>query len=126
VTDKDYPPQNGLWTLYAPDGRFWIGMTPLAACRAEQEERTPAAVRLARIMAAVDEPDPEVAALQARCAALEEALHECHALSIAWAAHYQYTQDMQDWHPTHKDIIDKAGALLKTAPPDAPAEGAKE
>lgn len=50
-------PQTGTWTLTAPDGRYWQGMTPLAACSAEQRERVPPAVALERIMAAASEPD---------------------------------------------------------------------
>jgi hypothetical protein len=41
----------GTWRLTAPDGRYWEGMTPIAACRAEQAERVPADVALERVLA---------------------------------------------------------------------------
>lgn len=50
-------PMAGTWRLTAPDGRYWDGMTPLAACRAEQAERVPADVALARVLAMANEPD---------------------------------------------------------------------
>lgn len=67
-------PMQGTWRLTAPDGRFWDGMTPLAACRAEQAERVPAQVAVQRIMAELVYPHhcaPEdVAALVQRLEAL--------------------------------------------------------
>jgi hypothetical protein len=53
--------------MTAPDGRYWVGMTALAAYRAAQAESLPSSVMRAMIMAAA----PEISALQARCAALE-------------------------------------------------------
>jgi hypothetical protein len=50
-------PMQGTWTLTAPDGRTWQADSPLLALRAEQRERVPADVALARIMAMVNEPD---------------------------------------------------------------------
>ncbi len=47
---KQYPQQEGIWTLVAPDGRTWTGTSSLRCVAAEQAERIPAAVRLARIM----------------------------------------------------------------------------
>lgn len=78
MTTNDYPPQAGPWTLKAPDGRFWIGMTPMAAVRAEMNERIPATVQLARINAAIAEDkaeeSAEIARLQAQVDALAVAL----------------------------------------------------
>lgn len=45
-----YPPQEGTWTLTAPDGRTWQGKTPLDCVRQENTERVPAEVRLRRLM----------------------------------------------------------------------------
>lgn len=50
-------PQTGVWTLTAPDGRTWKADSPLKACGAEQRERVPAEVAIARIFAACDESD---------------------------------------------------------------------
>jgi hypothetical protein len=50
-------PMQGTWTLTAPDGRTWQADSPLRACSAEQRERVPPAVALARVMAMADEPD---------------------------------------------------------------------
>ncbi len=47
----------GTWTLIAPDGRQWQACSPLQCCSAENRERIPPEVALARIMAAIDEPD---------------------------------------------------------------------
>ena len=49
--------QEGVWTLTAPDGRAWKADSPLRCVRAEMDDRVPASVQLARVMAAVDEPD---------------------------------------------------------------------
>lgn len=48
-------PQEGVWTLTAPDGRMWAGESPLRACAAESRERVPAHVALARIARGCDE-----------------------------------------------------------------------
>lgn len=45
-----YPAQVGIWTLTAPDGRTWQAPSPLRAVAAEQHERIPARVALARVM----------------------------------------------------------------------------
>jgi hypothetical protein len=50
-------PMQGTWTLTAPDGRTWQADSPLRACSAEQRERVPPDVALARVMAMADEPD---------------------------------------------------------------------
>lgn len=49
--------QQGTWTLTAPDGRQWQADSPLKACAAEQRERVPADVGLARIMREVNSPE---------------------------------------------------------------------
>lgn len=54
-----YEPQEGTWTLTAPDGRQWTGASGLMAAAAEQRERIPASVQLERIFAAVDEDSCE-------------------------------------------------------------------
>lgn len=46
-------PQQGTWTLTAPDGRAWKADSPIACVRNEQRERVPAAVALQRIMTVV-------------------------------------------------------------------------
>lgn len=48
-------PQQGTWTLTAPDGRTWQADSPIACVRNEQRERVPAEVALQRIKAAVAE-----------------------------------------------------------------------
>lgn len=50
-------PAQGTWILVAPDGRKWEADHPLKCLRAEIDARVPAQVQLARILAAVDEPD---------------------------------------------------------------------
>ncbi len=78
MNHNDYQPQAGTWTLTAPNGCYWLGMTPLAAVRAEMNERIPATVQLARIFAAADEDaaqeQTEIARLQAQVAELADAL----------------------------------------------------
>lgn len=49
--------RQGTWTLIGPDGRQWQAESPIHCIRAEQRERVPADVALARILAAADEPD---------------------------------------------------------------------
>lgn len=50
-------PQQGTWTLTAPDGRTWQADSPLRACSLEQRERVPAEVALARVLEVANEPD---------------------------------------------------------------------
>lgn len=50
------PPQEGEWTLTAPDGRSWKARAPVACVSKEMRERVPADVGLARIMRAVTAP----------------------------------------------------------------------
>ncbi len=64
IPDAAFAAQEGTWTLTAPDGRQWQADSPLKVVRDEQAARVPASVRLARIMAAVDEVDAEDAAIQ--------------------------------------------------------------
>jgi hypothetical protein len=49
-------PMKGTWVLVAPNGREYTGLSPIQALRAEQEERVPADVALANVLAA-NEPD---------------------------------------------------------------------
>ena len=53
-------PQTGTWTLTAPDGRTWEASSPLHCCGAEQRERVPADVALARILKAATQTPDEV------------------------------------------------------------------
>jgi carbamate kinase len=50
-------PMPGYWLLVAPDNRVWVAESPLACVAAEMRERVPPEVALARVLAAVDEPD---------------------------------------------------------------------
>ena len=58
--ENDYKPQAGTWRLIAPDGRIWESDSPLKVVSKESNERIPAEIRLARIMEAISEPDPEM------------------------------------------------------------------
>ena len=58
---KDYPHQEGIWTLTAPDGRVWKGDSPLKAVVAEQVERIPATVRVDRLLNALRAEFPKAA-----------------------------------------------------------------
>ena len=49
--------QVGIWTLTAPDGRTWQADSPLKACSAEQRDRIPPEVALARIYETLDESE---------------------------------------------------------------------
>ena len=49
-------PMNGTWTLTAPDGRTWQADSPLRCVGAEQRERVPEDLALARVLAAASEP----------------------------------------------------------------------
>ena len=53
-------PQAGTWTLTAPDGRTWEASSPLHCCGAEQRERVPTDVALARILEAATQTPDEV------------------------------------------------------------------
>jgi len=46
-------PQEGTWTLIAPDGRKWQDTSPIRVVRKEQRERVPAEVGLQRILDAM-------------------------------------------------------------------------
>ena len=54
-----YEPQEGTWTLTAPDGRQWTGASGLLAAAAEQRERIPATVQLERIFAELEPTEDE-------------------------------------------------------------------
>lgn len=49
------PPQTGTWTLTAPDGRTWTGVSPLDLARKENAERVPAVERLRRLFKGIHE-----------------------------------------------------------------------
>jgi len=50
-------PTEGTWTLMSPEGRHYKAESPLHCVRAEMNCRVPPSVQLARVLAAVDEPD---------------------------------------------------------------------
>ena len=50
----DYKPQEGTWTLIAPDGRRWRAESGWLAAAKEQNERIPADIRLARLLEPLD------------------------------------------------------------------------
>ena len=54
----EYKPQEGIWTLIAPDGRQWHGASGLLAAAAEQNERIPPEVQMARLMSGADDTRP--------------------------------------------------------------------
>ena len=63
VTTTTPKPQAGEWTLIAPDGRAWKADSPLRCVSAEQRDRVPADVAMARILSAAqtqtsEEPKP--------------------------------------------------------------------
>jgi hypothetical protein len=58
---NDYPHEVGEWTLVSPSGRTWKSDAPLKAAAAEQRDRIPATVRLARIMADMSGDCPHAA-----------------------------------------------------------------
>lgn len=49
-------PQEGTWTLTAPDGRTWTGKTPIECCGAEHHERVSPAEEL-DVLAKIMKPD---------------------------------------------------------------------
>lgn len=49
MSDESYRAQVGIWTLTAPDGKQWQGVSPLHVVGLERNERIPASVQLARI-----------------------------------------------------------------------------
>jgi hypothetical protein len=51
----------GTWTLVAPDGRQWKADNPLKCCAAEQRERVPADVALARLRLSMEEDAAAIA-----------------------------------------------------------------
>lgn len=61
----DYKVQPGTWELRAPDGTSWHESSPMKCLRAEQRDRIPASVAMARIFAAVDEETAPTAQPQA-------------------------------------------------------------
>jgi len=57
---EDTPkPQQGIWTLIAPDGRRWQAESPIKVIREEQRERVPTKVALDRLLNAIFSLDDE-------------------------------------------------------------------
>lgn len=54
-----YRPIEGTWELRSPDGTSWHESSPIACLRAEQRDRIPAQVALARIYESLDEDSGE-------------------------------------------------------------------
>ncbi len=59
-------PQQGTWTLTAPDGRTWQASSPLQCCGLESRERVPAEVALQRIKNACAPTPDEIDAARYR------------------------------------------------------------
>ena len=57
----DYKSEAGLWRLTSPSGTNYYADSPMKCLQAEQHDRIPASVAMARIWAAVDEGDAELA-----------------------------------------------------------------
>ena len=49
LAQQQTPIMIGTWLLTSPDGKTWIGATPLKCVAAERNERVPPEVALARI-----------------------------------------------------------------------------
>ena len=64
-------PQEGTWTLTAPDGRKWEAKSPLECAGIEQRERVPPRVAVQRIVAAMESYDAEL--VRRMTAAMREA-----------------------------------------------------
>jgi Lon protease-like protein len=63
MSDVQTPkPQEGTWTLTAPDGRVWQADSPMHCARLEQRERVPAEIAIARIRKEIEEVEMEVKA----------------------------------------------------------------
>ena len=56
--------------------------------------------------------DAIVAELERKLRVAREALEGTLALAIAWAAHYEFNQKLDGFHPTHARIIANARATL--------------
>jgi hypothetical protein len=69
-------PMPGIWQLRRPDGRYYMGESPIACLRMEQAERVPAQVAVQRVVAALAYPHhcapDDVAALVQRLEALSD------------------------------------------------------
>ena len=50
---KTSKPQEGIWTLIAPDGRVYRANTPIKCVVAEQRERIPTSIAVKRVLNAV-------------------------------------------------------------------------
>lgn len=97
-------PQEGIWTLTAPDGRKWQAATPLLAISAEIRERVPPDVALARIRAACEPTEDEK-----RIVVLEDALRPfATEFEIADAA-----GELQHWPPEEAKHCEAAWRALR-------------
>ena len=89
-------PMQGEWTLVRPDGKRYKADGPLKCVSVEMQERVPADVALARVMAAASEPD----------------FAERH-LQLAWFYNAKNTDDLIDKMEGH--IARLQGRLLSPA-----------
>ena len=62
----EYQPQEGTWTLMAPDGRQWQASSGMLAAAKEQSERIPVEVMLARILEPLESDKDELDAARYR------------------------------------------------------------
>jgi protoporphyrinogen oxidase len=56
--------------------------------------------------------DSHEEAMDAYVEALEEALRDCVALAAGHVGAYKVSHDLPDYHPAHKEIINRAQRLL--------------
>lgn len=56
----DYKPEAGQWRLTSPSGNSYFADSPIKCLQAEQHDRIPADVAMARIWAAVDEDSEQL------------------------------------------------------------------
>jgi hypothetical protein len=125
----DHPtprPQEGTWTLQAPDGRTFTGDSPIRCIHAEITERVPPQVALGRIARSMnEEPDeapdePVVAVTQADVTAAREIILECTGKAVLSGGGHAKRED-RGW--VYRRLCQAATLLLGdvAAPPPAPA-----
>jgi hypothetical protein len=105
--------QEGTWTLIAPDGRQWRAESPLKCASAEQRERVPAHVAVARIMAEIDNEAPTLSRPKERADFEKWADAQPAELVLAW------TQPNGERHYDHCSWLAWQGACQAHACPDA-------
>lgn len=59
-SEGKFKPQEGVWTLVAPDGTRWSGNSPMQALKAERDARIPVTVQLARVLSVADDESAPV------------------------------------------------------------------